>query len=238
MCIRDRFSITTRLLLVALAIDVLLSPKRFWRETTAVEKGATLLSAAFISYYAAFVLQMVGDDSRFYFPTLGPIAWLATRSLVRILGDATAWTQLVGTTNRQLKWLAAALLTCALAPSILEVLDEAPQKRRQARQVGRFNIAAMVKDNPGSIWFGTSKFAELPADFSMALTEVGRPGVLCPHQQIHDLSGLNDGWIIDAGGFSADTFFAKYRPDVIYICLLYTSPSPRDRTRSRMPSSA
>ena len=26
--------------------------------------------------------------------------------------------------------------------------------------------------------------------------------------------------------------------DVIYICLLYTSPSPRDRQKSRMPSSA
>ena len=26
--------------------------------------------------------------------------------------------------------------------------------------------------------------------------------------------------------------------EFIYICLLYTSPSPRDRTRSRMPSSA
>ena len=26
--------------------------------------------------------------------------------------------------------------------------------------------------------------------------------------------------------------------DLIYFCLLYTSPSPRDRTRSRMPSSA
>ena len=25
---------------------------------------------------------------------------------------------------------------------------------------------------------------------------------------------------------------------VLWICLLYTSPSPRDRTRSRMPSSA
>ena len=24
----------------------------------------------------------------------------------------------------------------------------------------------------------------------------------------------------------------------VYVCLLYTSPSPRDRTRSRMPSSA
>jgi len=26
--------------------------------------------------------------------------------------------------------------------------------------------------------------------------------------------------------------------EVVYSCLLYTSPSPRDRTRSRMPSSA
>ena len=26
--------------------------------------------------------------------------------------------------------------------------------------------------------------------------------------------------------------------DLVYNCLLYTSPSPRDRTRSRMPSSA
>ena len=26
--------------------------------------------------------------------------------------------------------------------------------------------------------------------------------------------------------------------NVVYVCLLYTSPSPRDRTRSRMPSSA
>jgi len=30
----------------------------------------------------------------------------------------------------------------------------------------------------------------------------------------------------------------KQRPMQIYTCLLYTSPSPRDRTRSRMPSSA
>ena len=26
--------------------------------------------------------------------------------------------------------------------------------------------------------------------------------------------------------------------DILKVCLLYTSPSPRDRTRSRMPSSA
>ena len=28
------------------------------------------------------------------------------------------------------------------------------------------------------------------------------------------------------------------RPEMFKTCLLYTSPSPRDRTRSRMPSSA
>ena len=31
---------------------------------------------------------------------------------------------------------------------------------------------------------------------------------------------------------------AKNAKITIYSCLLYTSPSPRDRTRSRMPSSA
>ena len=36
-------------------------------------------------------------------------------------------------------------------------------------------------------------------------------------------------------GFDAVEFFLY---GVIEICLLYTSPSPRDRTRSRMPSSA
>ena len=38
-------------------------------------------------------------------------------------------------------------------------------------------------------------------------------------------------------------FFGKdpnksVNPDEVVACLLYTSPSPRDRTRSRMPSSA
>ena len=28
------------------------------------------------------------------------------------------------------------------------------------------------------------------------------------------------------------------KPSTVMVCLLYTSPSPRDRTRSRMPSSA
>ena len=42
---------------------------------------------------------------------------------------------------------------------------------------------------------------------------------------------------------SRDEHFEKitqetYAPGILRACLLYTSPSPRDRTRSRMPSSA
>ena len=45
-----------------------------------------------------------------------------------------------------------------------------------------------------------------------------------------------------AGGFDFDMelqfgYFVDYGLD-LELCLLYTSPSPRDRTRSRMPSSA
>ena len=48
----------------------------------------------------------------------------------------------------------------------------------------------------------------------------------------------------DAGEWRLDKLKAAYKfnkvayPGDHAICLLYTSPSPRDRTRSRMPSSA
>ena len=38
--------------------------------------------------------------------------------------------------------------------------------------------------------------------------------------------------------YDASSLYAKNLTSLITPCLLYTSPSPRDRTRSRMPSSA
>ena len=43
---------------------------------------------------------------------------------------------------------------------------------------------------------------------------------------------------IFAGGVVFATLLPELRWDLGFVCLLYTSPSPRDRTRSRMPSSA
>ena len=47
-------------------------------------------------------------------------------------------------------------------------------------------------------------------------------------------------FIDDLGYADIEPFGAKdyETPNLNQICLLYTSPSPRDRTRSRMPSSA
>ena len=45
--------------------------------------------------------------------------------------------------------------------------------------------------------------------------------------------------IISLDGPAAETVRGlEIKQDQDYDCLLYTSPSPRDRTRSRMPSSA
>ena len=49
-----------------------------------------------------------------------------------------------------------------------------------------------------------------------------------------------DKWRVDLGemGILGAPLKGYGCPGLSYICLLYTSPSPRDRTRSRMPSSA
>ena len=51
---------------------------------------------------------------------------------------------------------------------------------------------------------------------------------------------VHDKWLV-VGTYGITNIFNKQafsRSGQAYVCLLYTSPSPRDRTRSRMPSSA
>ena len=57
------------------------------------------------------------------------------------------------------------------------------------------------------------------------------PGLECTDQEFRDAMTLS--------GTKVECFNAFDKNlDKIVVCLLYTSPSPRDRTRSRMPSSA
>ena len=45
-------------------------------------------------------------------------------------------------------------------------------------------------------------------------------------------------WKISADWNATEPFFAAAMSRALLACLLYTSPSPRDRQKSRMPSSA
>ena len=64
----------------------------------------------------------------------------------------------------------------------------------------------------------------------MALLQIAEPGqTAAPHQ--HRLAVG-----IDLG--TTNSLVAAVRSGQATICLLYTSPSPRDSTSSRMPSSA
>ena len=48
---------------------------------------------------------------------------------------------------------------------------------------------------------------------------------------------LSSNWLVSRLAAAYIEFFQDI-PILLQLCLLYTSPSPRDRTRSRMPSSA
>ena len=52
--------------------------------------------------------------------------------------------------------------------------------------------------------------------------------------------GVKDAFCVPGESYLAvlDALYLKRKQISLYVCLLYTSPSPRDRTRSRMPSSA
>ena len=79
----------------------------------------------------------------------------------------------------------------------------------------------------------------------MFILHEGLLGVLQEKLELIDYDDLKDdeetlnfesdnGWV----GITDKYWLAALIPDQNKSCLLYTSPSPRDRTRSRMPSSA
>ena len=70
------------------------------------------------------------------------------------------------------------------------------------------------------------------------LVQTGAAGVC--HSDLHYMQGKYRTRMPTVVGHEAAGVVLEVGSDVTYVkpCLLYTSPSPRDRTRSRMPSSA
>ena len=69
----------------------------------------------------------------------------------------------------------------------------------------------------------------------------GHAGRLSPFALLPEIRQFHEGPLLCSGSISTGGSILAAQAmgaDLAYICLLYTSPSPRDRTRSRMPSSA
>ena len=104
------------------------------------------------------------------------------------------------------------------------------ENRSHALLTGFFTLTLLVAAILFGVWFNRDRVERVPY---LLATTLSVPG-LNPQAAVR-YRGLEVGKV-DAIDF--DTQKAGQILVHISVCLLYTSPSPRDRTRSRMPSSA
>ena len=90
---------------------------------------------------------------------------------------------------------------------------------------------------PLEIEVGVNKHAE-----GSALIKFGDTHVICTASIENHvprwMRGSNEGWITAEYGMLPRSTHERMNREAARGCLLYTSPSPRDRSLSRMPSSA
>jgi len=79
------------------------------------------------------------------------------------------------------------------------------------------------------------RYAELGVDTDKAMERLSSKAISLHCWQGDDVGGFEkaEEWLSGGGIMATGAYPGRART-----CLLYTSPSPRDRTRSRMPSSA
>ena len=96
-------------------------------------------------------------------------------------------------------------------------------KKLNKKQIERFSRQIILK-NIGIL--GQNKIT------NSKVLIIGMGGLGCPVAEFLTRSGIGSLGIVDHDRISLSNIHRQS------FCLLYTSPSPRDRTRSRMPSSA
>ena len=126
----------------------------------------------------------------------------------------------------------------ALGPLMIDIagtrLDDLDRERLCHPLVGGIILFSRNYENPGQLEALTSEIHALRSPFLIAVDHEGgrvqrfRDGFT----RLPAMATLGQLWDRQS---EAARDAARH---VGYVCLLYTSPSPRDRTRSRMPSSA
>ena len=302
-----------RLLLLVVLIGLVFC----YRSFTLTDWAVLAATALFILYYRFFVLQIMPYDSRFYFPTLAAIVYLAARSLVLLyqrlsqpqrtfarefvlpwggIGCASFYADsfrnqaffwgMVGIVGLSLLLTfrkqppvviglgAILVIYLALMNNLLNPLDPrllvlplpfiAYLGYRTALERGLYrslacsdvlrfagggllmailgwNVYKVVEPagdtveawrNPDVadeahyqkgytyLWTELDQWSKFPNDLTLAMTDVGLPGILNPRKTIYDYAGLHDTEIA-MHGFDPNKFFLEHCPDVFYQPLFF-----------------
>ena len=107
-------------------------------------------------------------------------------------------------------------------------------------------LERIVSDVPNSSNIGGAGFTQNSAGSGnegeapsySSVSDLFNSGVDHPIFKSTSYGGVGSFGIVIGPSFGAGTTYGIIEGGNVYSCLLYTSPSPRDRTRARMPSSA
>jgi hypothetical protein len=191
--------------------------RKWWRKTTAADKGMLIATALFLAYYAFFVLPIMYYFGRFYYPTLSAVIYLAVKGIVVLVDEWKGWfEQVVGSAPLKVWGLFALFAIALLLPAVwgdAKTLWLGISSGTWAR----FDLVTYYKSSRlHQVWYRLDAFSALPDDLVIATTEVGYPSVMNPGKEIIDLAGLNDTELAHAR-FSATAFFQENHPDLIYL---------------------
>lgn len=199
---------SNRYLILLIISGIVIHPKGFLRRLGALERGLLVGMMAYIGYYALFVIQIMPEYQRFYYPTLPILIWLA------FIGVASASERLRGIIRLTWRFLAVSIRQSII---VGVMVGTSLMLSTTIHQTHQFLYTHQHTYYPpyDARWYKLAEFADID-DLTVATTEVGAVGVANFSWRVIDLAGLND-TNFALNGFSADTLLNDYRPDLIYL---------------------
>jgi hypothetical protein len=198
------------------AFRVVFARREFFKRTNNFELGLSIGSLVFSLYFLFFVLQIMGQDQRFYYPLLPALAFVAAKGIADFVSS-------IGSANPRplVPFLTANSLPIASFLCLAVLLFHLKADPDLLSKIGRFNPAEISEWSSyrrayRAYWYRLDEFSSLPDGLSIATTEVGHPCAMNLNKQIVDLAGLNE-LNFAKNGFSAERLFSVYNPDLIYL---------------------
>jgi hypothetical protein len=209
-------------LLIVAGLGLGLSLKSWRRPEMATVVGLFAATVLFIVYYGFFVMQIMYYGSRFYYPTLPAIVYLALFGFGRIQQEVLSRQPEAGTVLRPAAGIVMALLLVSMIFPVLEIgaslreVNSAEFSPEDQTGGGWQATMARHRQDLDKGWFQVQAVSALPDDLVLATTEVGWVASCNPRKTIVDMTGLNTPDFA-LHPFDPELMFKKYNPDFIYM---------------------